>query len=77
MDSKAPKPALFEAPLKFDSFGSDDAYGRWVACAVLEGLSIDAAAERAAVTEMAAITGLSYEDSMELLRGLKKIGERQ
>ena len=72
MDSKAPKPALFEAPLKVDSVGSDDAFGRLVACAALEGLSIEATAEKAAVTELAAITGLTYDESLELLRGLKK-----
>lgn len=74
MDSKAPKPALFEAPFKVDSVGSDEAFGRLVACSVLEGLSIEDTAEKAAVIELASITGLAYDEAGELLRGLKKRG---
>lgn len=75
MPSKAPPQALFEAPLKSDSVGGDQNFGRLVAAAALHGCTINQMAEKAALAELSARLHVSNDLALEILRGLKKHGE--
>lgn len=76
MHSKAPNPALFEAPLEAEDLGGYDALGRLVAAASLHGVSPTEMAEKAAVAELSYQLGVNKESALTILRGLKKHGER-
>lgn len=76
MPSKAPDQALFKAPLTAEELGGYDALGRLVAAASLHGCSVTEMAEKAAVSELSSQLGVSDASALEILRGLKKHGER-
>lgn len=76
MHSKAPNPALFEAPIKAEDLGGYDALGRLVAAASLHGLSVTDMAEKAAIAELSYQLGVNEASALSIFRGLKKHGDR-
>lgn len=76
MHSKAPNPALFEAPPTAEELGGYGSLGRLVAAASLHGCSVTEMAEKAAVAELSHQLGVNEDSALTILRGLKKCGER-